>query len=292
MPDRVPAPVTALTRKELRDFFHSVPATDDVDRPHAFDDGTRRQKGDDNADTTRTTTTTRTAGTLMGTRTRMTISEAQAVKSAAELRDYYLDDEPGERRRLPSAAPSTTRLPQGVRLPGATLFDAITHGCGRNRRRPAPWRKPSHAGPLRPRTGAATSSSATPPQRWRELPRSRTCIFRGWVSRASGAALHRSLAIDSEHVSRGGSTPQKVRQARQVPGRDGSFVSDSDGGDPAESSPPAPPRTRSRFTSKQIGKVALLNAEQEVELAKRIEAGLYAEHRLAEEGNDLPASCI
>ena len=33
---------------------------------------------------------------------------------------------------------------------------------------------------------------------------------------------------------------------------------------------------------KQIGKVALLNAEQEVELAKRIEAGLYAAERLAE----------
>ena len=31
---------------------------------------------------------------------------------------------------------------------------------------------------------------------------------------------------------------------------------------------------------KQIGKVALLNAEQEVELAKRIEAGLYAKHLL------------
>ena len=31
---------------------------------------------------------------------------------------------------------------------------------------------------------------------------------------------------------------------------------------------------------KQIGKVALLNAEQEVELAKRIEAGLFAEERL------------
>jgi RNA polymerase primary sigma factor len=31
---------------------------------------------------------------------------------------------------------------------------------------------------------------------------------------------------------------------------------------------------------KQIGKVALLNAEQEVELAKRIEAGLYAAERL------------
>jgi DNA-directed RNA polymerase sigma subunit (sigma70/sigma32) len=31
---------------------------------------------------------------------------------------------------------------------------------------------------------------------------------------------------------------------------------------------------------KQIGKVALLNAEQEVDLAKRIEAGLYAAERI------------
>jgi len=36
---------------------------------------------------------------------------------------------------------------------------------------------------------------------------------------------------------------------------------------------------------KQIGKVPLLNAEQEVELAKRIEAGLFAEEKLAERGN-------
>jgi RNA polymerase primary sigma factor len=38
---------------------------------------------------------------------------------------------------------------------------------------------------------------------------------------------------------------------------------------------------------KQIGKVALLNAEQEVDLALRIEAGLYAEHKLAEERDSL-----
>jgi RNA polymerase primary sigma factor len=36
---------------------------------------------------------------------------------------------------------------------------------------------------------------------------------------------------------------------------------------------------------KQIGKVPLLNAEQEVELAKRIEAGLFAEEKLAEPGS-------
>jgi RNA polymerase primary sigma factor len=38
---------------------------------------------------------------------------------------------------------------------------------------------------------------------------------------------------------------------------------------------------------KQIGKVPLLNAEQEVELAKRIEAGLFAEEKLAESPHGL-----
>lgn len=44
---------------------------------------------------------------------------------------------------------------------------------------------------------------------------------------------------------------------------------------------------------KQIGKVALLNAEEEVELAKRIEAGLYATqlmNEMAEKGEKLPAA--
>jgi RNA polymerase primary sigma factor len=46
---------------------------------------------------------------------------------------------------------------------------------------------------------------------------------------------------------------------------------------------------------KQIGKVALLNAEQEVELAKRIEAGLYAAERLRaveEDGDNLTPQMI
>ncbi|HEY4004314.1 MAG TPA: RNA polymerase sigma factor [Pseudonocardia sp.] len=41
---------------------------------------------------------------------------------------------------------------------------------------------------------------------------------------------------------------------------------------------------------KQIGKVALLNAEEEVELAKRIEAGLYATERLRKTSEDKSAS--
>ena len=42
---------------------------------------------------------------------------------------------------------------------------------------------------------------------------------------------------------------------------------------------------------KQIGKVPLLNAEQEVDLAKRIKAGLFAEEKLAESDETCPATC-
>ncbi|WP_425438744.1 RNA polymerase sigma factor [Propionibacterium cyclohexanicum] len=41
---------------------------------------------------------------------------------------------------------------------------------------------------------------------------------------------------------------------------------------------------------KQIGKVALLNAEQEVDLAKRIEAGLFADEQLSQADKAVPAA--
>ncbi|MDU5568120.1 RNA polymerase sigma factor [Actinomyces sp.] len=40
---------------------------------------------------------------------------------------------------------------------------------------------------------------------------------------------------------------------------------------------------------KQIGKVALLNAEEEVDLARRVEAGLYAEQKILREGEEMPS---
>ncbi|WP_313949463.1 sigma-70 factor domain-containing protein, partial [Frankia sp. AvcI1] len=43
-----------------------------------------------------------------------------------------------------------------------------------------------------------------------------------------------------------------------------------------------------RMYLREIGKVPLLNAAQEVELSKRVEAGLFAEHKL-ESDPDLPA---
>ena len=80
-----------------------------------------------------------------------------------------------------------------------------------------------------------------------------------------------------------GATAPKA--ASKAGGTDGSFVlTNKDDDDPA------PTVVQAGATAdpvkdylKQIGRVALLNAEQEVELAKRIEAGLFAEERLSSE---------
>ncbi len=79
--------------------------------------------------------------------------------------------------------------------------------------------------------------------------------------------------------------PRKTRGGEGEGQREATFtLSDSD-----DSDEPVAQVTQAGATAdpvkdylQQIGKVPLLNAEQEVELAKRIEAGLFAEEKLAE----------
>jgi RNA polymerase primary sigma factor len=78
-------------------------------------------------------------------------------------------------------------------------------------------------------------------------------------------------------------TPETPATAETTEATEGS---DSDDEEPAttgafaESREPSGTEDTVRLYLKQIGKVALLNAEQEVDLAKRIEAGLYAAYKL------------
>ena len=73
-------------------------------------------------------------------------------------------------------------------------------------------------------------------------------------------------------------------QAAGEESQDGPFVSGDDGGGLPAARVAAGGATADPVKDyfKQIGKVPLLNAGQEVELAKRIEAGLFADHKLAE----------
>ena len=87
---------------------------------------------------------------------------------------------------------------------------------------------------------------------------------------------------EDSKVSEGAALRERTNTGIHVKG--GFVVSDSD-----ETDEPVQQVTVAGATAdpvkdylKQIGKVSLLNAQQEVDLAMRIEAGLYAEHKLAE----------
>ncbi|WP_010118780.1 RNA polymerase sigma factor [Corynebacterium nuruki] len=103
---------------------------------------------------------------------------------------------------------------------------------------------------------------------------------------------HEDLAVDdgdeedtsSDDDADGDTDSANSGKAAKATKEDGSFVWDED-----ESAALRQARKDAELTAsadsvraylKQIGKVALLNAEQEVSLAKRVEAGLYAHYRL------------
>jgi RNA polymerase primary sigma factor len=98
------------------------------------------------------------------------------------------------------------------------------------------------------------------------------------VSRASPASL----------ASQPGAPPEAAGEREPGASQDEPLVSAADGDDdedlPAARGAAAASASADPVKDylKQIGKVPLLNARQEVELAKRIEAGLFAEEKLAE----------
>ncbi len=94
-----------------------------------------------------------------------------------------------------------------------------------------------------------------------------------------------------DEVDDAGFEPAEEAKVEQELAEDEGFsLSDADDADEPEQQVMAAGATADPVKDylKQIGKVALLNAEQEVQLAKRIEAGLFAEETL-NEGGDVPA---
>ena len=302
-----PSPaVRPPTRKELRGFFHSDALqhelTDDVDEtPLDDEDFDLDDEGDDTDYDDEDYEDDEDSSDE--DEDQDDDSEAQTVQEddgpAPELRDYYLDvslEENGDgSKRSPFNNPASLK---GVRLaPGATLFvrsrtvvenlEIAGHGTLEEPITLAPY---GH-GPV-PRFVMGDSA----PMVARDYLAQNGYIFRGWVIKGikmqpSIAALTGELErMRREEAERAASKRSGKRSKSQD--KDGSFtVSDSDEGDEPAQRVVTAGATADPVKDylKQIGKVALLNAEQEVELAKRIEAGLYAEHRLAEEGNDLPA---
>ncbi|MCV7708441.1 RNA polymerase sigma factor, partial [Micrococcus luteus] len=100
---------------------------------------------------------------------------------------------------------------------------------------------------------------------------------------ADGSDAPERPAMDAEAVTgTKAATGQKVAQSK------GAFVMDDSEDDAPVQQVVVAGATADPVKDylKQIGKVALLNAEQEVDLAMRIEAGLYAEHVVQHEASD------
>ncbi|MFI2400946.1 RNA polymerase sigma factor [Micrococcus luteus] len=100
---------------------------------------------------------------------------------------------------------------------------------------------------------------------------------------ADGSDAPERPAMDAEAVTgTTAATGQKVAQSK------GAFVMDDSEDDAPVQQVVVAGATADPVKDylKQIGKVALLNAEQEVDLAMRIEAGLYAEHVVQHEASD------
>ncbi len=90
-----------------------------------------------------------------------------------------------------------------------------------------------------------------------------------------------------DEVDEGSFEPAEVaKEEKELTEDEGFVVSDTDDTDEPEQQVMAAGATADPVKDylKQIGKVALLNAEQEVTLAKRIEAGLFADESLVEGG--------
>ncbi|NEG95832.1 RNA polymerase sigma factor [Bifidobacterium sp. SMB2] len=105
---------------------------------------------------------------------------------------------------------------------------------------------------------------------------------------------------DDEHDGEDGESSEDEEEAKpkppEQPKEKGAFVV-TDLDDDDNYTPSGNPKRRVIATGatadpvkdylKQIGRVSLLNAEQEVDLSERIEAGLYAQHLLDTQGDDL-----
>lgn len=228
-------------------------------------------------------------------------SQAEDDGPAPELRDYYLDvtlEENGDgSKRHPF---NTAASLKGVRLaPGATLYvrsrttvEGLEIAGNGTLEEPITLAPYGH-GPV-PRF---TVPDEEEPVVARDFLTHNGFIFRGWVIKGikmtpSIAALTGELERMRREEAERAAGKKSGRKKSSSKDKDGSFtVSDSDEGDEPAQKVVTAGATADPVKDylKQIGKVSLLNAAQEVELAKRIEAGLYAEHLLGTEGNDLEA---
>ncbi|ROR71763.1 RNA polymerase sigma factor [Bogoriella caseilytica] len=142
--------------------------------------------------------------------------------------------------------------------------------------------------PAAKKTTAAKSSTGTAQSTAKKSAAKKTAGSAA-AKTASRKTTDRKSAASAEAATEEEPTEEKASAGAEAPASSNPFsgfvVSDADDDDAPVQQVVTAGATADPVKDylKQIGKVALLNAEQEVELAKRIEAGLFAEDKLSRE---------
>jgi RNA polymerase primary sigma factor len=193
---------------------------------------------------------------------------------AASKKISVEDDSPRATRAVPAASTTKRTATSRVQPPAKT---AVKAGAAKTAAKPAPKAAPAKPAPkpaAKAPAGKAAAKGATKKAAAKAAD-PEAAITPGaeaevaTVEEPDAEAVAADGAEESEFTWDEEEESEALRQAR----KDAEMTASADS---------------VRAYLKQIGKVALLNAEEEVDLAKRIEAGLYAAERLrqADEANE------
>jgi RNA polymerase primary sigma factor len=194
---------------------------------------------------------------------------------AASKKISVEDDSPRATRAVPAA--STTKRTATSRVQPAAKT-AVKAGAAKTAAKPAPKAAPAKPAAAKPAAKAPAGKAAA----------------KGATKKAAAKAADPEAAITPDAEAEVATVEEPDAEAVAA---DGAEESEFTWDEEEESEALRQARKDAEMTAsadsvraylKQIGKVALLNAEEEVDLAKRIEAGLYAAERLrhADEANE------
>jgi RNA polymerase primary sigma factor len=207
-----------------------------------------------------------------------TTKSAAVKKTAAKKTTAKPASEPPKTAAAKNAAAKTAAAKTAAAKTAATKKTAA-----KTAQKPVTQSRPAKAAAAKP-TKAASSrdakAAAGAEPKAEAAPKARTKAAAKKAAARKGAGSH---GVDDQGKNEADEAKAKAKAAEDEGDETKGFVMRDDDEDDA----PAQQVVTAGATAdpvkdylKQIGKVALLNAEQEVELAKRIEAGLFAEEKL------------
>ncbi|WP_345031264.1 RNA polymerase sigma factor [Brevibacterium pityocampae] len=214
--------------------------------------------------------------------------KSTAAKKATAAKSTPVEDTAAEATEAPAKKTTARRAPAKTTTAAKSTTAKSTGAKGTTAKSAAQSEADEPAAAESPAKTTAKKTTAKKTTARKPAAKKTTAKATGAAAKATeeavpepGAAEEVEAVVAKEETETKNSQEEKKNEAVKEAG--GFVVSDADDDAPAQQVVSAGATADPvKDYLKQIGKVALLNAAEEVDLAKRIEAGMYAEHLLAE----------